>query len=190
MTREPTYEDKVRSTVKNYLMNNLDDKYAVRMGEINIAKTNDIKWFADIVVGRAIFNTIDEIDFAIECKGKSGIRKGIGQALSYKYICGTAGIAAYNIDGIHIGLISTLPLFCFNILPEEEFGPNAIKVESYPNDKYTSINSEIDSAGKLEDIVDENLDRINELENEIERKEEELEKEDCDEYEYINYPLS
>lgn len=131
MSQEIKSKEKVvTDTMVSWLEFNLNNDQSVKEGEHSLI--SGINWRCDIVIKNKGYNVL-----AIECKGDENIRRGVGQALSYRYLIGKAGIAGYNLSKEEIDFISELPLYCFNIIDKEGF--KDVIIESKPYSNYGEI---------------------------------------------------
>jgi len=94
-----------------------------KSGEITVGGGN---WRADIVGYDKVMG-IDRQAIAVECKGKTDIVKGAGQALSYLYSGVPSMFAGYCISDSELEFIEELPLYCLNVKQ------NSVKLESKPD---------------------------------------------------------
>lgn len=127
-------EPLVQNLIAEYIQPDLADNQKVTTEE-NIGQAHlefNTAVIADVVVRD---NRINNSVLAIECKGDVDIRKGIGQALTYKYIVGAAGIAGYNISQDYLDVIEQLPIYCFNVTGNRL---KDVKVESRSTNYYTT----------------------------------------------------
>lgn len=120
-----TREGEVTESTVQRLKLDLNKRQNVVSGERGFCEGLD--WRADILIKDAYTR---DILMAIECKGSKGVRRGVGQALSYQYILGKAGIAAYDMTETQLSFVEQLPLYCFNVTGTK---PGDVEIASKPD---------------------------------------------------------
>lgn len=154
-------ESEVTNIVTGHLREKLRNDQFINVGEIGVG---DTLWKCDILVKHR-----GEPVMGVECKGDSGIRMGVGQALSYRHILGTGAISAYDISKDNLDFISELPIYCFNV--RDDRGYIEVVVESRPDPSIIKIGDYMDESNEMKNLRsknDELLRENNNLHQEIE----------------------
>lgn len=168
-------EKEVTYTIVNHLTHKLRPDQSVITGEIPVGDTS---WRSDIIVKHRGMPVL-----AIECKGEDNIRRGVGQALSYKYTLDEAGIAAYNIDDDVLSFISKLPIYCFNVRDDRGFVE--VIMESKPDKSESDVSEQLDVERPLSEVINE-LRELKDEKRELENKVGKLRSENREMDQYIS----